>query len=307
MGNFLKNLFMAIGVLVFLGFVMAALGIFAFFNPADVRIHRASILQLDLDGVITDGAKFLENLRRYRKDDDIKGILVQINSPGGAVGPSQEIFMELKRTREVFKKPVIASCLSVAASGAFYAAAAADKFIVTPGCMAGSIGVIMEFANLSRLYDWAKVERYVIKTGKFKDTGAEYRAMGDEERALLQELVDDVLSQFKADVVAGRKLKPEVVSANADGRVFTGAMAVKLGFADQIGTLDDARRMLGEMTGLGDDVEVFKPRGHRADEWWEWIEDQQSESRQISKLIRSTLHLQSLGEPLLIWPGALGR
>lgn len=305
MRKFLGYTLSFFGILFLLGLAFSAAGIFAVFSPPESRLHQSSVLLLELDGVIDGSEKFLEKLRRYRKEDQIKGILVQVNSPGGVVGPSQEIFMELKRTREVFKKPVVVSCLGLAASGAYYAALGADKFVVTPGCMVGSIGVIMQFANVERLLQWAKIERYVIKTGKFKDIGAEYRPMAPEERELLQGLVNDVLGQFKTDIVASRKLSVEVVNANADGRVFTGKQAVELGFADELGTLDDARRILGEMTGLGGDPEVFKPRTMRGSEWLSFLEEESRVERWFTKM-ENLLHLNIQGQPLLIWPGALG-
>ena len=244
---------------IFLGAILLGLaGLVAVFRSPTEAVDKASILALDLDGVITNTGELVENLRKYRKNEHIKGVLLRINSPGGVVGPSQELWGELKRTREEFKKPVVAFCSAVAASGAYYAAVAADKIVTTPGCLIGSIGALMEFVDLSKLYDWAKIDRYAITTGPFKDAGAEYRPLTTEQRALFQDLLNDVLAQFKAAVVEGRKMKPETLDPYADGRVFTGSQAVKLGFADSVGTWDDARRMLGEMTGLGDNPDVFK-------------------------------------------------
>ncbi len=306
MRKFVGYIFAFFGVLVLVGVGLTCAGVSTVLNPPESRLSKSSILLLELDGVIDDGAKFLEKLRKYRKEDDIKGVLVQINSPGGVVGPSQEIYMELKRTREVFKKPVVVSCLGMAASGGYYAALGADKIITTPGCMMGSIGVIMQFANLERLLDWAKIERYALTTGKFKDTGAEYRAMTGEEKELLSGMLYDVLGQFKAAIVEARKkLTPAVVDANADGRIFTGAQAVKLGFADEVGTLDDARRILGEMAGLGDDPEIFKPRNLREGMFFDFFEEE-SRAGDFLGAIEKTFHTKLRGQPLMIWPGAIG-
>lgn len=309
MRKFLSSLFVVIAVLLVVGCFMTAGGVVAMLNPPEARLHKKSILFLELNGVIEDGGKFLEKLKKYREEDEIKGVLVQIDSPGGVVGPSQEIFAELKRTSEQFKKPVVVSCLGVMASGAYYAAVGADKIFVTPGCMAGSIGVIMQFANLEKLMDWAKVQRFAIKTGKFKDTGAEYRAMTPEEKNLLQELVDDVLVQFKGAIAEGRKghLKQDVLDANADGRVFTGSTAVRLGFADQIGTVEDARQAIGEMTGLGKEPELFKPRSWREGDWRSYIFEEDSESRGgWQETIKDALSVRWRGKPMLVWPGAVG-
>ncbi len=308
MRKVLSTFFTAVGVLVVGGCLLSIGSFYAVMRPHEAVLKKDSILYLQLNGVIMDGERFLEQLRRYRKEPAIKGVLVQINSPGGAVGPSQEIFMELLRTREEFKKPVVVSCLGMAASGAYYAAAAADKFVTTPGCLVGSIGVIMEFANLEKLFDWAKINRYSIKTGKFKDTGAAYRTMSEEERQLLQGLVNDVLTQFKADIVNGRKMKPEVVDYYADGRVFSGSMAVKYGFADETGSLGDATRVIGEMTGLGATPELFKPRRWSAHDWRALLEedDATSSAKTIKNFLESSVGLGLRGQPLLIWPGAIG-
>ena len=145
-------------------------------------ISKNGILQLELEGVIMNGKKFLKNLKKYREDKNVKAILVVIDSPGGSVGPSQEIYTELLRTRTEFKLPVICVSNGLVASGAYYSAAACDKLVVAKGALVGSIGVIMSFANLEKLYDWAKVTRYSITSGKFKDSGAEYRAMRSDEK-----------------------------------------------------------------------------------------------------------------------------
>jgi protease-4 len=191
---------------------------------------------IELKGVIMDSKKILKNLRDADEDKDIKGVVLRIDSPGGAVAPSQEIYEGVKK----FKKPLVVSMGSVAASGGFYVASAAKKVYANPGTLTGSIGVIMEFLNLKKLYDWAKVERYSIKTGKFKDAGAEYRDLAPEERDYFQALVMDTLEQFKGAVSTGRHMTMEEVTAIADGRVFTGVQAKKLKLIDELGTQDDA-------------------------------------------------------------------
>jgi protease-4 len=227
-----------------------------FGNDEPKITSKNSILKLELEGVIIDGKKFIKQLKKYREDDKIKAVVVEVNSPGGVVGPSQEIYQEILDTREVYKKPVVMVSTGLMASGAYYAAVAADKVIVAPGAMLGSIGVIMEFINLEKLYDWAKVSRYTIKTGKYKDSGAEYRAMRPDEKDLFQDLINDVFNQFKEAVAKGRNLKPDFVSQYADGRVFTGAQGVKLGFADEVGTVEDAYDIAADLAGL-DDYEIF--------------------------------------------------
>lgn len=303
MKRVVQILFIIVVLLFISGLVVGIGGMMSFISSGDERVEKSSILALDLEGVIMDGRDILDLLRKYRKDPRIKGVLIRINSPGGVVGPSQELYAEIKRTREEFKKPVIAFCSAVAASGAYYAAVGADKIFTTPGCMIGSIGALMEFVNLEKLYDWAKVQRYAITTGKFKDAGAEYKPLTAEQHELFQDLLNDVLSQFKAAIVDGRKMKPDFLNLYADGRVFTGAQAVKLGFADQLGTWDDARKALGEMTGLGENPEVFKAKKHRG--IMDFFEDASAESR-FSRVAQDLLKTELNARPLFVLPGAVG-
>lgn len=272
---------------------------------------KKQILHLELNGVIMDGKKLLEPLLEYREDDSIKAIVVEINSPGGVVGPSQEIYEELSRAREEFKKPVVAVSTGVMASGAYYAAVAADKIVVAPGTMMGSIGVIMEFTNLEKLYDWAKVSRFSISTGKFKDSGAEYRSMREDEKALFQDLVNDVYDQFVDAVSEGRDLKPEEVRKYADGRVFTGRQGVDLGFADEVGTVDDAFDIAADLAGL-DDYDIVEPPKPRMG-LWDLIRGGSEDDAttlfkgkvdsEISKAIQAVFRPELMNKPLFLMPG----
>ena len=282
-------------------------------------ITKNGILQLELEGVIMNGKKFLKNLKKYREDKNVKAVLVVIDSPGGSVGPSQEIYAELLRTREEFKLPVICVSNGLVASGGYYSAAACDKLVVAKGALIGSIGVIMSFANLEKLYDWAKITRYSITSGKFKDSGAEYRSMRADEKELFQSMINDVFTQFKADIVAARKMKPEVVEQYADGRVFTGAKAVELGFADKVGSYEDAVNLAAEMAHLGKGYEVFEvPKKKRSifDFGTEDHEDSLNSVNENTKifglfnqtpsakdLIKEFVKSQSLNQPVLLMPG----
>jgi len=282
-------------------------------------VSKNSVLELDLEGVIMNGKKFLKRIKKYKNEDKIKAFVININSPGGAVGPSQEIYAAIKALKEETKKPVICSSSGLLASGAYYSAVACDKIVVAPGALVGSIGVIMEFANLEKLYDWAKISRYSITSGKFKDSGAEYRAMRPDEKALFQGLIDDVYGQFKHAVMEGRNLKEEVVSAYADGRVMTGAQAVKLGFADALGTFDEAVKLAAKAANLGEDYRLYEiPK--RKPGIWDFFEQQEEDDlnsyeevlkffsqrgadKTVENSLRKVLRAESLNQPMLLMPG----
>ena len=236
-----------VSLMLFIGFATVSLmrikgkmGETASGAPKSGKLFKAkgegAIAVLEINGAIMDSKKILKKLKAYEEDDYVKAIVVRINSPGGAVGPSQEIYDAIKRS----KKPNVTSMGSVAASGGYYIAAGTQKIFANAGTLTGSIGVIMQFMNMKKLYDWAKVERYAIKTGKFKDSGADYRNMTEEEREHLQSMVDDVLGQFKTAVATGRKMKMEDVTKVADGRIFSGQQAKALGLVDVLGGLEDA-------------------------------------------------------------------
>jgi protease-4 len=208
----------------------------AFFSGGSVGV-------IELNGVIMDSKKTLLRLEKFEEDDQIKAVVLRLNSPGGSVAPSQEIYEAVRS----YKKPLVVSMGSVAASGAYYIACGASKVFANPGTITGSIGVIMEFANLQKLYDWAKIHRYSLKTGKFKDAGADYREMNPEEKELLQGMIDNVLGQFKQAVATGRKLSMEKVTAIADGRILSGAQAKAEHLVDELGTLQDAIREAGKL------------------------------------------------------------
>ncbi len=279
-------------------------------------ISKNGILQLDLEGVIMNGKRFLANLKKYREDENVKAILVVIDSPGGSVGPSQEMYSELLRTRTEFKIPVVCVSNGLVASGGYYAAAACDKLVVAPGALIGSIGVIMGFANIEKLYGWAKVERYSITSGRYKDSGAEYRPMRADEKQLFQDLIDEVFVQFRTAVKEGRKLKDEVLNRYADGRVFTGKKAVELGFADKLGTYEDAVKLAAEMGGLGDDYEIFEVPKRKRSIWDLGQEDDEdpinslkekvglfSRAPSAKELMQEFIKTHWLNRPVTIMPG----
>lgn len=213
---------------------------------------------VELTGVIEDSKRALEELRELAARDGIKAVVLRIDSPGGAVGPSQEIYREVQRTRQ--KKPVVASMGAVAASGGYYVAAACVRIVASAGTLTGSIGVITQLAEVSELLRLARLNTAVFKSGRFKDTGSPLRPLGDEDRALLQELVDGVHQQFVKDVLAGRQLKPEALAAVADGRVLTGVQARDLKLVDQLGNFSDALDLAAKLAGAKGEAVAVYPR-----------------------------------------------
>ncbi len=227
----------ALFFVIFLVFVFSTMGNIVK-DRALIGRGGVSIGVIKLKGVIMDSQKTLKELKEFEEDNSVKAVLLRIDSPGGAVGPSQEIHDAVIRVRKT--KPVIASFESVAASGGYYVAVACDKIVSNAGTLTASIGVIMDFANLGELYKWAKVDRFVVKSGKFKDVGSDSRAMTTEERALLQDLIMNVYEQFLKAVADGRKLPVDAVRPYADGRIMTGEQAFNAKLVDRLGGVDVA-------------------------------------------------------------------
>ncbi len=192
-------------------------------------------------------------------------MVLRIESPGGAVGPSQEIHGEILRLKE--KKTVVASMGAVAASGGYYAAVAADRIMANPGTITGSIGVIVEFVNAQELLGKIGLKGYVVKSGKFKDVGSPLREMEKEERELLQTLINDVNGQFIKAVAEGRGLKTEEVKKIADGRIFTGAQAKELKLVDELGGLSDAIALSASLAGIEGEPSVIYPERQKISIW----------------------------------------
>jgi len=226
---------------------------------------RKSLGLVELRGVIEDAGELVETLERFRKQDTTVGVVVRIDSPGGAVAPSQELYDELWRVRAA--KPVVASLGNVAASGGYYVASAANVIVSDPGTITGSIGALMEVQYLAPLADKLGVSEEIVKSGRFKDTGHPLRRLDTEERALLQGVVDDVLNQFVDAVARGRSMEPARVRELADGRVFSGAQAKAAGLVDELGGLEDATRLAWERTGESGEPRVSRVRAHRR-LWW---------------------------------------
>lgn len=241
--------------------VIAALSLLLTLAGRAPSVLKGRVALVKMEGVIgmdLDALSVIEELKQYRKDTSVKAVIVRLDSPGGVVAPSQEIYQELKKLQA--KKPVVVSMGSLAASGGYYISVAAEKIVANPGTMTGSIGVIMELPNVQGLMDKVGIKTEVIKSGRHKDMASMFRSMTSEERALLQKLLDDVHDQFIEAVAEGRGMDEAKVRGLADGRVFTGRQALQLGFVDELGTLEDAVALAGKLGGIEGEPEVISKK-----------------------------------------------
>jgi protease-4 len=251
-------LIVIVGVLVIAFIVAASQG-----DSGRFVLSTEKIAIVPIEGEIFESRDTIEAIHRYADNALVKGIVIRINSPGGAIAPSQEIYSEILKTREESGKPIVASLDSVAASGGFYIAAACDQIVANPGSITGSIGVILQWLDLSNLVTWAKMRDETIVSGTMKAAGSPYRTLSPEERNYFQRLVSQLHVQFVKAVAAGRKgkISEADVSRLADGRVFTGEEAHSLKLVDQLGNLDDAVMITARMAGVkGKPVTIYPRR-----------------------------------------------
>ena len=222
------------------------------------EIFGPRVAIVELEGVIAEVDDLVREVKSHRENPQVKAVVIRINSPGGVVGPTQELHQALMRVREA-GKPVVASLSSVAASGGYYTAVAADRIYANPGTLTGSIGVIMQMANVQDLFKKVGVDYIVVKAGQYKDLGNFARPMTADERRVLQTLLDDVHGQFIDAVAQGRRLDRAEVVKFADGRVFSGVQAKDLKMVDVLGGLDDAVNEAAKLAGLPVPPAVIRP------------------------------------------------
>jgi len=250
------------------------------------------IAVVPIRGVITDSRSVVDQIKKYRKDNRVKAIILRIDSPGGGTAASQEIYREVQRT--VPKKKVIASMGNVAASGGYYVALPANKIVANPATLTGSIGVIMEVSNIKELMNKIGVSREAVKSGPYKDIGSPLRKMKPEERRLLEGVIKNVHQQFVDVVVKGRRLTREKVEKIADGRIFTGEQARDLGLVDELGSFEDAVELTKKMAGLSGEVKLIFPEKKRISVWdfifSEWL----GEIKEFLELPKSSVQLLML-------------
>ncbi len=255
-------LWVLLGAGIFFVFFVAVVA----FMVTIVRGERVSgfgdkIAVVDLEGVIIEPQTVVKQLKEFADDDSIKAIILHINTPGGGVAASQEIYSEVRRVEK--KKKIVASVETLGASGGYYVAVGTDQIYADPGSIVGSIGVISEWLNYTDLMRWAKLKDITIKSGAMKDAGNPAREMTPEERAYFQSLSDDMHGQFIAAVAQGRKMKVEDVKAIADGRVWSGQQALALHLIDKVGDFETAVDETAKSVGIKGEPELVHPEKQR--------------------------------------------
>ena len=253
---------------IFFGILAIGLLLFVFFS-ALFLIGRVSfrsgslpfgdkIAVVEVKGVITQSSEIIAEIHQYLEDDGVKAIVLRVDSPGGGVGPSQEIYQEILKAKR--KKKVIASMGAVAASGGYYVACASDSIVANPGTITGSIGVIMQFSNFEDLLKKIGIKGIVIKSGEHKDIGSPFREMTPEEKKIMQDTLDNVHQQFIRAVAQGRKLDVSKVVPLADGRIMTGEQAKQFGLVDKLGNLQDAIDEASKLVGIEGRPQIIYPK-----------------------------------------------
>lgn len=225
---------------------------------ADTALSAKSGIGLvEVKGMILDSKDTIRQLRHFLKQDGVKAVVLRVDSPGGIVAPSQEIFEEVKKF--ALKKKIIVSMGSLAASGGYYISAPATMIYANPGTITASIGVILKLSNIEALMDKIGIKSHTLKTGKYKDSGSPLRAFSPEDRAMLQSVIDNTHEQFVRAVAESRKLPIDEVRKIADGRILSGEQAKAAHLVDRLGTLQDAIDEAGKQAGIKGDPEVLLP------------------------------------------------
>src|SRR6202140_4091576 len=221
------------------------------------------IAVVELDGVIFSPKQIVPQLKKFAQDDSVKAIIIHVNSPGGGVAASEEIYREVKRIRDEKKKRIVASIETVGASGAYYVASASNKIYADQGSIVGSIGVIAQWVNYGELLKWAKMKDIVFKTGEFKDTGNPTRDLTPAEQAYMQSLIDNMFGQFVKAVADGRSLKFDDVKSIANGKVWTGEEALSMKLIDQVGDFEAVVKDTAKSVGISGEPTLVHPEKDR--------------------------------------------
>lgn len=258
-----------IALMVIGGFLFTAAFMYMLSKSADgigFGAFGGRLAQVDIKGVIVDSEDIIRQVKKYQEDSSVKGLVLRVDSPGGGVAASQEIYDQLIKFKSD-GKIIVVSMGAVAASGGYYIACAADSIVANPGTITGSIGVILSYPVADRLMDKIGMRIEVVKSGDLKDVGNYGREVTPEDRKMLQAMIDDTYDQFVSAVAESRGMEIDVVKQYADGSVFTGRQANKFGLVDRLGTLEDAIAIAGELADLGDDPRVIKEKPLKRPFW----------------------------------------
>jgi len=250
----------ALGILLFVGLLFIGCVCIAKVVLSDGErqfVEKQGVGLVEVKGMILDSRETVRQLRHFLKKDNIKAVVLRVDSPGGVVAPSQEIYEEVKKFAA--KKKIVVSMGSLAASGGYYISAPATLIFANPGTITASIGVIIKLSNIEALMDKIGIKSTVIKTGKFKDSGSPVRELTAEDRAMFQSVIDSTHNQFIKAVASGRKLPEDEVRRIADGRVLSGEQALALKLVDRLGTFQDAIEEAGKLAGIKGEPEVILP------------------------------------------------
>jgi len=262
-------------VLAVVAFVVALAGLFlvyfvslVFMVPEDESLGTSGerVAMIELTEPILDSQNIVRQFKKYRENKAVRAIVFRVDSPGGGVSASQEIYEEVRKTRSS-GKPVVVSMGSVAASGGYYVSCGASKIVANPGTLTGSIGVIFQFLHFSELMNKIGIDASTFKTGKYKDIGSPFRKTTEDEKKFFDQLLGDVYNQFVDVVAKERKMDRKRVVQYADGRVFTGRQAFEYGFVDTLGTLEDAVTIAAKLGDISGKPKVVKERKVRT-----WLE-----------------------------------
>src|SRR3972149_378607 len=221
---------------------------------------------IELKETILSSEDIVRQFKKFRSNRSVRAIVFRVESPGGGVAASQEIYEEVKKTRDS-GKPVVVSMGAVAASGGYYVSCGADRIVANPGTLTGSIGVIFQFLHVTELFDKLGIDASTYKTGRYKDSGSPFRPPSAEDKILFDQLLGDVYDQFVDVVSKERKLKRAFVVRYADGRVFTGRQGEEWGFVDPLGTYEDAITIAADMGGIKGKPTVVRERKLKS--FWE--------------------------------------
>ncbi len=252
-------------VLIFILFFIFVYGVSTFTGDKSSFSLKNKIGVVTLEGIISDSSPVVDQLVEYSKDDSIKAVVLRVDSPGGGVVSSQEIYKAVLALKK--KKNVVVSMGSVATSGGYYVACAADKIVANPGTITGSIGVIVHFSNVEELLKKIGLKPSIVKSGRYKDIGSPLREMTRDEKRLIQEVIDDIYDQFLEAVSLNRKISKEKAASIADGKIFTGRQALKMGLVDFLGDKEYAINLAAKLSGIKGKPEVVYPKEKKLKLW----------------------------------------